>query len=186
MGSIEVRLLTERDWQLYRDVRLQSLQESPAAFATTYEVEAARPDDYWRERMTSCDRLLAVRDGAPQGVVSLYHGDPAEATGEVLALWVRPEARNTGVAWQLLEAAVARAAAVGLRKVSYWVSTENGRALAFATNYGFRPTSQRRTVEASSEEFGDQEIALVMPVAQDLTSSPNPSAPRLTSGPGPR
>lgn len=186
MGSIEVRLLTQDDWALYRDIRLQSLEESPAAFAATHAEESARPDAYWRERMLTADRLLAFVDGKPAGVVSLHHGDPAESTGEVLGLWVQPAVRNTGVAWQLLDAAVTRAATLGLHKVSYWVSTENGRGLGFATNYGFRPTSGRRTVEASHEEFGDQEIALVMPLFPDSTLSPNTTAPRLTSQPGPR
>ena len=188
MATIEVRLLGEDDWREYRHIRLQSLLDSPAAFSTTYDEEAARPDSYWRERMGSADRLLAVRDGQPEGVVTLHQsqGQGEESMGEVLGLWVVPERRNTGVAWRLVEAAVERATALGLSKVSYWVSTENGRALAFATNFGFRPTSMRRTMQASSEEFGDQEIALVMALSQDIASAPNPTAPAMTSKPGPR
>ena len=82
--------------------------------------------------------------------------------------------------------ATKRAAELGLRKVTYWVSTENGRAIAFATNFGFRPTSLRRTVETASEEFGDQEIALVMTLSHDAGSAPNPTAPRFSSGLGPQ
>jgi ribosomal protein S18 acetylase RimI-like enzyme len=186
MGTIDVRFLTEEDWRDYRAIRLRSLAESPAAFATSHAEEAARPDSSWREQMNRADRLLAFRDGEPRGVVSLHHEDPGDSTGEVRGLWVVPEARNTGIAWALMDAAVSRATDLGLSSVSYWVSTENGRALAFATNYGFRPTSARRTVEASSEKFGDQEVALVMTLSPDLTSAPNPTAPHLTSRPGPR
>ena len=185
MGSVKVRVLAEQDWQKYRDVRLRSLQDSPAAFATTYAEEQAQPDAYWRACMTQAERLLAVRDGQVQGVVSLDRGDPEDETGDVQDLWVAPEFRNTGVAWALVEAATKRAAELGLRKATYWVSTENGRALAFATNFGFRPTSLRRTVQATSEEFGDQEIALVMTLSHDSGSAPNPTAPRIVSGPGP-
>src|SRR3712207_7369848 len=160
METIDVRLLGEKDWQEYRRIRLESLEKSPSAFAVTQAEEVQRPDDYWRERVVSADRLLAVRGGRSIGVVSLQPASGDEPTGEVLELWVAPEVRNTGVAWRLVEAAAERAAVLGMTKLTYWVSTENGRAIAFATNFGFRPTSLRRTVKASSEEFGDQEIAL--------------------------
>ncbi|GAA1430562.1 hypothetical protein GCM10009616_15460 [Microlunatus lacustris] len=186
MATVKVQLLTEQDWQKYRDIRLRSLQESPAAFATTHAEERSRPDAFWRECMTRVERLLAVRDGQPQGVVSLDRGAPEDSTGDIQDLWVAPECRSTGVAWSLVEAATKRAAELGLRKVTYWVSTENGRAIAFATNFGFRPTSMRRTVQAASEEFGDQEIALVMTLSHDSASAPNPTAPRIVSGPGPQ
>ena len=111
--------------------------------------------------------------------------DEVERTGEVAELWVAPEARSSGVAWRLVEAATERAAALGLSTVSYWVSTENARALGFATNFGFRLTSERRTVAAHQQEFGDQEIALVMTLAPDSGTAPNPTAPRVRSQPGP-
>lgn len=186
MGDVKVRLLGREDWQAYRDIRLLALEESPAAFSTTRQEECLRPDAHWQESMDSADRLLALRHGQPQGVVSLHRGQLEDRMGDIRDLWVAPKARNTGVAWRLVEAATRRAVELHLDKVSYWVSTENGRALAFATNFGFRPTSMRRTVTAASEEFGNQEIALVMTLFQDSNSSPNPAAPRVSSRPGPR
>jgi len=186
MKAIKVRLLGEADWQQYRQVRLASLQESPSAFAVTHAEELERPDAYWREHLVSADRLLAVRGGQPVGLVSLETVDSDDGMGEIRDLWVAPEVRNTGIAWRLMEAAAERAVGRGLTRLSYWVSTENGRAVAFATNFGFRPTSMRRTTRASSEEFGDQEIALVMTLEEDAGSVPNPAAPRLSSKPGPR
>jgi ribosomal protein S18 acetylase RimI-like enzyme len=184
-ATLEVRILGENDWPEYRRIRLESLQESPSAFSVAHGEELERPDSYWRERVLSADRLLAVRGGQALGVVSLHREDSEGHRGEIRDLWVVPEARNTGVAWRLLEAATERAAVLGLSQLSYWVSTENGRAVAFATNFGFRPTSRRRTAKAAHEEFGDQEIALVMTLSQDVGSVPNPTAPRLSSRPGP-
>jgi ribosomal protein S18 acetylase RimI-like enzyme len=184
MATIKVRLLDEADWREYRRIRLESLQQSPAAFASTYDDEAALPDSAWQERMRTAHRLLATRDQQPVGVVSLGV-EEADGTGEVAELWVAPEARSSGVAWRLVEAATERATALGLRTVSYWVSTENARALGFATNFGFRLTSERRTVAAHQQEFGDQEIALVMTLAPDSGTAPNPTAPRVRSQPGP-
>ena len=33
---------------------------------------------------------------------------------------------------------------VGLKQLVYWVGTDNGRAVAFASSFGFRPTDDRR------------------------------------------
>jgi ribosomal protein S18 acetylase RimI-like enzyme len=108
-----------------------------------------------------------------------------EEASDVFGLWVAPEVRNTGVAWQLVEAAAQQAVRDGSTRLYYWVSTENGRAVAFATNFGFRVTSQRRTARVSHSEFGDQEVAFVLSLASD-SGVPNPTGPRIQAQPGPR
>jgi hypothetical protein len=57
----------------------------------------------------------------------------------------------------------------------YWVGSENGRAIGFALNAGFRATSRRRTSPNRHPEFGDQEIALVLSLTADPTVIPNAS-----------
>ncbi len=49
----------------------------------------------------------------------------------------------------------------------YWVGTENGRAVAFASGMGFRPTDYRRPMGVVSEEDGEEEIAMVLPLGAD-------------------
>ena len=58
----------------------------------------------------------------------------------------------------------------------YWVGTENGRAVAFASGMGFRPTDYRRPMGVVSEEDGEEEIAMVLP----LGVRHGPSAAPLT------
>jgi len=62
---------------------------------------------------------------------------------------------------------------------------ENGRAIGFAINAGFRLTSQRRTTRIENSEFGDQEIALVLSLANDPAAVATSTPSRLTSKPGP-
>jgi GNAT superfamily N-acetyltransferase len=187
MTGITVRVLDEDDWPAYRSIRLAALQESPAAFLSTYDEESQHDEAIWRAAMLRARRLLAERDGAPQGVASVSPSQDDEEAADVFGLWVAPEARNTGISWRLVEVAAERATDAGRTHLNYWVSTENGRAIAFATNFGFRVTSQRRTARVPSEEFGDQEICLALPLGSDpgLGSVPNPTGPRLASKPGP-
>lgn len=186
MSEITVRALAEDEWSTYRSIRLAALQEDPAAFASTYDEESQHSETDWRASLQRAHRLLAERGGEAVGVVSVGPSADDPRADDVFGLWVTPKLRNTGVAWRLVEEAAKQATRDGRAQLYYWVSTQNGRAIGFATNFGFRPTSHRRTARVSSEEFGDQEIALVLPLDGDPGSAvANPDEPELVARPGP-
>ena len=174
MSEINVKVLGEEDWQVYRDLRLAALQESPGAFVATLEQEEALDEQRWRERVGRSRRLVAERDGAVLGVVSVGHDDEAHAgTAELFGLWVTPEVRGSGVAWKLVEAGADQAFRDGRSHLSYWVGTGNGRAVAFASSFGFRPGNRRRQMRATGQEDGDEEMAMVLPLGADPGSVPS-------------
>jgi L-amino acid N-acyltransferase YncA len=185
MTEITVRVLEESEWSLYRDVRLRALAESPGSFTATLAEEADRDEQFWRDRMTRSHRLLAERGSVAQGIVSIgpYEHEPSAA--EVFGLYVVPEARGTGVSWRLVEAAAALATRQAYRQLFYWVGTDNARAVGFAKNFGFRTTGHRRPARGSDLQRGDEEIALMLSLEPDATSSPNPSSRRAATGEGP-
>ncbi|MDO5501908.1 MAG: GNAT family N-acetyltransferase [Actinomycetia bacterium] len=167
MTEITVRPLTEEEWDEYRSVRLAALQESPEAFVASYEEEVEYDEEFWRLRMRRSERLLAEQDGEGVGIVSIGgvetdDGDYAELFG----LWVTPSLRGKGVATKLVTASAEKARDGGKTHLNYWVGTENGRAVAFASGFGFRPTDQRRPVRVESEADGEEEIAMVLSLAQ--------------------
>jgi GNAT superfamily N-acetyltransferase len=172
MSETIVRVLTEDDWYAYRALRLAGLQESPEAFLGCYTEEVAYSEERWRSRMRRGWRLLAERDGVPRGIVSsVVDDDPARA--EVFGLWVNPATRQAGVAWQLMEAVAQLATTQNRTPLYYWVGTENTRAIAFAINFGFRLSPDRRPARKQRAEFGETEIAMVLPVGSDPTTAPN-------------
>jgi ribosomal protein S18 acetylase RimI-like enzyme len=173
MTEISVRVLDEGDWAEYRDVRLAALKESPEAFVATHEEESALDEEAWRERMRRSRRLVAASGGHVVGVVSIGRAEPEEDNaGELFGLWVTPAERGSGVAWQLVEAGAEQARADGRSHLAYWVGTENGAAVAFASSFGFRPTDTRRPMRVTSEQDGEEEIAMVLPLAADRTWTP--------------
>lgn len=164
MSDIVVRLLQEEDWQTYRQARLAALQDSPDAFAASYEEEEQFDESVWRDRMNRSRRLLAEADGEPVGVVSIGNRpDTDDRTTELFGLWVVPERRGSGVAWQLVKAGVRQATADGFGFLAYWVGTDNGRGVAFASSFGFRPTDARRPMRVAGADPGDddQEMRMV-------------------------
>ena len=168
MTDVDVRPLGEEDWQQFKAIRLEALVESPEAFVADAEEEQDFTEAFWRERMQRSTRLVAERAGATVGVVSVGEGKGDDGkVAEIFGLWVRPDARGTGVATRLVEASAARARQDGRTHVAYWVGTDNGRAVAFASGIGFRPTSDRRPMRVASEEDGEEEIAMILPLGED-------------------
>jgi GNAT superfamily N-acetyltransferase len=173
MSEITVRVLTEDEWEKYRSVRLAALRESPEAFAATLEAETAYDEALWRERMTRSRRLLAEDAGEVVGVASVGQGgDESPTVAELFGLWVTPARRGTGVATALVRAGADTARAQGSTHLAYWVGTENGRAVAFASGFGFRPTDSRRAMRVVSEDDGQEEIAMVLPLGDDRGMPP--------------
>ncbi|HET7475504.1 MAG TPA: GNAT family N-acetyltransferase [Dermatophilaceae bacterium] len=175
MSEITVRALGEDDWRAYRDIRLEALRESPDAFVATLEQEQAYDEEFWRQRMNRSRRLIAVVGDRAVGVVSLGVAgkDSGANVGELFGLWVAPAQRGHGVAWQLVEAGAEQAREDGRSHLAYWVGTDNGRAVAFASSFGFRPTDTRRPMRTSRDEDGEEEMAMVLPLGADPGSVPS-------------
>ena len=168
MSEINVSALGEEGWRQYRAIRLAALQDAPEAFVATRAQEDAFDEQVWRERMRRSRRLVAQRDGSAVGVVSLGQSEAGLGhSAQLFGLWVAPEARGTGVAWKLVQAGADQALADGHSHLGYWVGTDNGRAVAFASSFGFRPTDTRRSMRVASEADGTVEMAMVLPLGLD-------------------
>ena len=176
MPDIKIRLLGKDEWPLYREVRLAALKESPEAFVGRFEDEAARDDEFWRERMNRASRIVAERHGELVGVVGLGLHDGDSDNGEVFGLWTAPTVRGERVARGLVETAARKATEDGCRSLFYWAVSDNATSVGFASSFGFRPTSQRRPVRVADGEAERDvdEVAMVLPLAPDPTLAANP------------
>lgn len=170
MSEITVRALTEDEWETYRTLRLEALHESPDAFVADHDTEAAEPEDFWRARMARSVRLVAEADGAHVGVVSIGNAseDKGETAGQLFGLWVDPQWRGRSIAANLVRQGARIAEDKGLSQLYYWVGSDNGRAVAFASSFGFRPTDDRRPMRVSGGEGApEEEIAFVLALGED-------------------
>jgi RimJ/RimL family protein N-acetyltransferase len=142
--QVRIRSLDEPDWQLLRDVRLASLAESPEAFGSTHARELAFPEAEWRSRAGGNGWFVASDGDRVQGVAAGYHDEssPPEQR-HLVAMWVAPEARGTGVAAELVEAVVQWARDDGASEVTLGVADGNERARALYLNCGFVSTGER-------------------------------------------
>jgi len=162
--EVEIRQAQPGEWAVIRDLRLAALADAPDAFASTLSRETGQAEARWRARIAARPWFLAWHAGQPAGLVAMFpeHTEPAEQTTpdwHLVSMWVRPQARGTGVAGRLVAAVLARARAAGAAQVTLWVALSNDRARAFYQRMGFVPTGRRQvypragTTDLDEEEF---------------------------------
>jgi RimJ/RimL family protein N-acetyltransferase len=144
-GDVLIRPTRTKDAAAHRALRLEGLQAHPEAFGAEYATSAARPIEYWQERMHSGaggeQGITYVADAAGEliGMTALVRNDGAKMqhAGSIFSVYTRTDWRGTGVADALIEACVAYARELGLRLVRLGVVTTNASAIRLYQRCGF-------------------------------------------------
>jgi len=144
-GEVLLRPSRREDAMAYRDLRLDALQRSPAAFGADYESSATRPLSFWEERMAQGAlgeqgvTSLALAGDALIGMTSLVRNTLAKTrhSAAIFGVYVSPDWRGVGVADGLMAACLAQGCALGLRVVRLGVVTTNARAIRLYLRHGF-------------------------------------------------
>jgi ribosomal protein S18 acetylase RimI-like enzyme len=138
----ELRTVAADDWRVMRDIRLDALREAPYAFAITHATAAAYPEQTWQEHARSSILAYLPEFGdQPAGMVASIQRLPDQL--ELVAMWVRPQARGRQVGSALVEAIVERGRQGGLARVHLWVTESNQAARRLYERCGFTPTGER-------------------------------------------
>ncbi|MFL0460749.1 GNAT family N-acetyltransferase [Kytococcus sedentarius] len=172
MTDITVRELAADEWEIFKTLRLRALQEDPEAFVASYEEESQHSDEEWQERMSHATRIGAQQGSEWVALASVGDEDTRDddELGEVYGIWVTPSLRGEGVARQLMEHAELVGRNAGYSHLAYWVNTDNGRAVAFASSIGYRPTEGRRDVVVEGQP--EVEAAFMIPLGSDTDETP--------------
>ena len=144
----------------------------PAAYLASLSV-ADREESWISILETSASRtLVAKRDEEALGFVTFGRcrdQDAGAHKGEIWALYVAPQAWNSGVGWALWEAARVLMLHQGFTEVSLWVLAGNARGLRFYESVGFER-------EPDSEQFferGGVKLAEVRLVFSGMSAAPS-------------
>lgn len=150
--AVEVFRVEPSMWRVHRGVRLAMLLDTPRAYGSTFAREAAFTDEQWRARLAGAASWLAFRGDLPVGSVTLVRFEeqaPDEAC--LVAMWVAPHARGTGVGDALVGALLDHARSGGLRRVTLEVADENLAAISFYQRMGFVRTGGTGTLPHSPD-----------------------------------
>jgi RimJ/RimL family protein N-acetyltransferase len=138
-----IRQIQSEDWQRLRDVRLRALAHDPGAFLETHARASAFADELWMERATpdaEGSSFVIEREDRFDGLVGCFVADDP-ATVFLVAMWVAPELRGTGVARELVQRVVDWARVHRAERVCLSVEPENERAARLYEKCGFVETT---------------------------------------------
>jgi RimJ/RimL family protein N-acetyltransferase len=155
--QFNVRRAEIGDEAVLRALRLKALADSPRAFSSSYEREAARTTEDWRRWMAPGVTFILEADGEPCGLVAGVRDEHDASVVHLMATWVHPDFRGTGSADLLVSSLKRWAAEAGATKVRLNVVAGNERARRCYERAGFRATGRTGVVEKN----GDIEIEMM-------------------------
>lgn len=156
-----IRRVRADEWQQIRELRLAALQDPVAsiAFLETYEEADAKPDSFWQGRAAGAAEGVEVSqfvgeavDGSWAGTVTVllervgegaFADKAAVDQAHVVGVFVRSEARGTGLAEALFQAAVEwswEIAEPEIQRVRLFVHERNPLAEGLYAKCGFERT----------------------------------------------
>jgi GNAT superfamily N-acetyltransferase len=134
---VRVRLVEAHEGERLKAIRLRSLKADPDAFSSTYEREAAFPDELWAARAAQRGTFVAVDDEDRWLGIAVARDD--DGTAVLNAMWVAPEARGQGAATALCDACAGWAQDHGFAALEVGVYAANEPARRTYAAAGFVP-----------------------------------------------
>lgn len=136
---MKIRLLTLDDWQIWRSLRLEALQNSPESLASSYEEEMKYSQEEWKNKLIKSNVFGAFVNNKLIAGAGFYNLNRLKTMhrGDLFAMYVTPKYRGQGIASQLIEVVINHAKS---RVIQLHLScvTNNESAVKLYQKYGFR------------------------------------------------
>ncbi|MCB9798450.1 GNAT family N-acetyltransferase [Candidatus Nomurabacteria bacterium] len=142
---IEIIKLHPDQWELFKDIRLKSLQVEPIAFGSSYELEKERSEEQWRQSLEknwleeTSWQYFAMEGEKVVGFMGAYIDalPRLRHVAHLKAVFVETEYRGKGISKRLFEFLTDKLKEAGVLKLQLLVNKENERAVAFYKKLGF-------------------------------------------------
>lgn len=168
MNSSEIISLSPEDWQQYRDLRLRALKEEPQAYGSTYEDNAKRPDEFWRERIEdtlnkNTQWLVFARSGGTLVGMAGAFAEKEPDNAQVVAVYVVPEARGKGISKLLMQELLTRIKTnEKVKKITVDVNPQQVAAFNLYKNSGFQIIKQYRLILGDGKEHDVYQLQMAV------------------------
>jgi GNAT superfamily N-acetyltransferase len=149
-ADVAVRAVGAGEGAHLRELRLSALSDAPEAFASSLEVEAARPESFWNE-------LASASSAAREGVVIVAVSgqkwiamagsrwfDQSAGIVQLWGMWVEPAARGRGLGRMLVSTVATWAARRGAVALRLGVIDPAVEVASFYEHLGFKRTGETK------------------------------------------
>ncbi|WP_142826369.1 GNAT family N-acetyltransferase [Planococcus soli] len=160
---MEIRKLDVKDAQVYYDLRIEALKDSPDAFATRLEDAIKRPVDKTAKNLAlkHAATFGAFKDGNLLGNVTLVRNTAPKLDhrASVVAVYVTPSARDNGLAGRLMKELLQYASNwQGLERLDLMVASKNLPAIALYEQLGFEKYGTEINSMKTPEKYIDENL----------------------------
>ena len=165
--TARIRLLTPDESALYRDIRLEGLQQDPDAFSSTFAQESAMPLSWFAERIVKGNVFGAFTRGELLGVAGYWLKESAKERHKATlwGMYVRSSARGAGLGERLMETIIKHASG-RVELLQLGVATGNEAALRLYIKTGFSEYGREMKALKVDGRYSD-EILMVRFLARD-------------------
>lgn len=149
MDNLEIIKLKPEDWQYYRYLRLEALQNDPQAFGSSYQDNLQKPDSYWHGRLEDAVDgkkswlLFAKENDRLIGMIGAFVEDEKDVA-EIISLYVTKNERGKGVSQELMTGILQE---IGqndsIRKAKLVVNVNEIPAVTLYKNFGFQIAGEK-------------------------------------------
>ncbi|SFM48313.1 Protein N-acetyltransferase, RimJ/RimL family [Paenibacillus sp. 1_12] len=165
---MNIRCLDPADAEIYRQIRLRSLQETPDAFLTTYEIQQARPYEDFQQNLQRTAMKFTLgcfaENNELAGIVTFVRESNSKIThkGNIYAMYVSPEFRGKHVGYALLTELLQQAKQCpGLEQINLTVVSTNLAAKKLYESVGFTTYGTERNAMKSSGRYLDDDLMAI-------------------------
>ncbi|EME56765.1 GNAT family N-acetyltransferase [Amycolatopsis decaplanina] len=134
-----VRRLIPADLDVFREIRLRALTDTPENYGSIAAAERAQSDEEWLAKLAGDVWFAAFDEDRPVGLVA---GRAREDDWILYSMWVAPEARRRGLGAKLMGEVRSAAEDDGAREVWLHVAEDNDRARRLYLRLGFIATGE--------------------------------------------
>ena len=134
-----------------REIRCESLLDSPAAYGSRYSEVVVQPLTYWKKLLKRRHYFMAFADDVVVGMLCVdeYVRDEKTSPG-IFSMYVCPSHRGLRVSSQLLDAAKGYVRGFGHDSLFLDVVVGNERAISLYRREGFVPYGSLRVMESDA------------------------------------
>ncbi|WP_161878031.1 GNAT family N-acetyltransferase [Alkalibacterium sp. MB6] len=166
---MDIKQLVPEDAEAYLSIRLEALRESPHAFGSSYEEEKQTTVEKYRQRFMEPENsftLGAFEESELVGVVALvrkqYLKQRHRAT--ILAMYVKPEKRGTGLGKKLLLSAIEKAISLNdIEQINLSVIAQNESAKQLYQSLGFEVFGiEKNGIKVNDTYFDEEHMVMFL------------------------